>query len=97
MATLTRSEQQIAFFETFGYLGLPGILRDRIGSVIDDFEALWAERGGGHGGRAHDGEARSCIAPFIDQSENLSALLDDPRIRSIGAQLLGDMSEPARG
>ena len=39
---------------------------------------FWGERGGGHNGRPHEGTARSCIVPFIDQSEYLSSLLDDP-------------------
>ena len=84
------TDQQITFFNTFGYLGLPGLMQDRIENIIHDFEVLWDERGGGHGGRQHDGTARSCIAPFIDQSEALSALLDDPRITAIASQLLGN-------
>ena len=46
---------------------------------------MWQERGGGH-----DGTARSCIVPFIDQSEYLSGLLDDSRINGILSSLLGD-------
>ena len=84
------TNRQITFFNMFGYLGLPGLMKDRIGAIIDDFEALWAEHGGGHGGRPHEGIARSVIAPFIDQSEKLSALLDDPRIMAIASQLLGN-------
>ena len=84
------TDQQITFFNTFGYLGLPGLMKDRIAQIINDFEALWAERGGGHAGKPHEGKARSCIAPFIDQSVQLSTLLDDPRIIAIAAQLLGD-------
>jgi len=84
------TETQIRFFDTFGFLALPGALSDRIDQVIADFEALWESRGGGHAGRPHDGTARSCIAPFIDQSAALSALVDDPRVRGIATSLLGD-------
>lgn len=84
------SEEQIRFFQTFGYLGFPGLMADRIGEIIDAFEAVWSERGGGHGGQPHDGTARSCIVPFIDQSEVLSSLLDDPRILALAKTLLGD-------
>ncbi|MGY8827271.1 MAG: phytanoyl-CoA dioxygenase family protein [Candidatus Latescibacterota bacterium] len=37
-----------------------------------------------------NGRARSCIVPFIDQSEYLSALLGDGRIDGILSSLLGD-------
>jgi len=89
MEILPLAEAQIRFFDTFGFLALRGAFADRIQTVIADFEALWESRGGGHGGRPHDGTARSCIAPFIDQSEALSALVDDPRIRGIAISLLG--------
>ena len=84
------TEQQIRFFDTFGYLGFPGLLADRAQGIIDAFEADWAERGGGHDGRPHEGTARSCIVPFIDQHEYLCTLLDDPRILAIGESLLGE-------
>jgi hypothetical protein len=84
------TEQQVRFFDTFGYLGLPGLLADRIAEITRAFEAVWEERGGGHAGRPHDGAARSCIVPFIDQHETLCSLLDDPRILAIGNSLLGE-------
>lgn len=84
------SDQQVDFFETFGFLGFPGLLADRIDRVIEDFEALWARHGGGHNGRPHEGTARSCIVQFVDRSEGLASLLDDPRIEGIGASLLGE-------
>lgn len=88
METLT--EQQLDFFHTFGYIGFPGLLADRIDAIIDAFEALWGSRGGGHNGKPHEGVARSCIAPFIDQDPYLSSLLDEPRILAIGKELCGD-------
>ncbi|MAE62638.1 MAG: hypothetical protein CMJ18_00065 [Phycisphaeraceae bacterium] len=84
------SPEQIAFYETFGYLAFPGLVADRIDEIVDAFEAVWRERGGGHDGRPHDGKQRSCIVPFIDQSATLSALLDDSRIAGIASSLLGD-------
>jgi hypothetical protein len=84
------TEQQLSFFETFGFLAFPGLLADRADQIIRDFEALWESRGGGHYGQPHDGKRRSCIAPFIDQSEALSTLIDDPRIIGIATSLLGD-------
>ena len=84
------TEQQLAFVDTFGYLGFPGLLKDRIDEIIDAFESVWTERGGGHDGRPHDGTARSCIVPFIDQHPVLSSLIDDPRVNGIFSSLLGD-------
>ena len=84
------TDQQIQFFHTFGYLGFPGLLADRAEEIIDAFEAVWTEHGGGHNSAPHDGQARSCIVPFIDQHEVLCSLLDDPRILAIAKPLLGD-------
>ena len=84
------NQQQLNFFDTFGYLALPGLLADCIDEITDAFEQVWAERGGGHAGQPHDGQRRSCIVPFIDQHERLCALLDDPRIEGLLASLLGD-------
>jgi hypothetical protein len=82
--------QQLAFFDAFGYLSFPGLLADCVDKMISEFEAIWAAQGGGHCGRAHNGKQRSCIFPFPDQSEYLSALLDDPRIHDIAAGICGD-------
>jgi hypothetical protein len=82
--------EQLRFFDTFGYLAFPGLIVDRIPQVIEAFESVWAGRGGGHDGKPHDHQARSCIVPFIDQSAELSSLLDDPRIHGIAGSLLGD-------
>jgi hypothetical protein len=90
MEIVPLTDQQKAFFETFGYLGFPGLLADRIDTILQEFEAVWQGRGGGHNGRPHDGKRRSCIVPFIDQSEYLCTLLDDPRILGIATSLLGD-------
>src|ERR1041385_8787551 len=84
------TEQQLRFFETYGYLGFPGLMADRIDEIIQEFEGVWQGRGGGHDGKPHDGKRRSCIVPFIDQNAYLSSLLDDPRIHGIAASLLGD-------
>jgi hypothetical protein len=86
----TLTDHQINFFKTFGYLSFPGLMADRAEGIVSAFEAVWEEHGGGHNGRPHEGTARSCIVPFIDQSEYLSSLLDDPRILGIATTLLGD-------
>ncbi len=90
MYRLQLTPQQLAFMDVFGYLVFPGLLSDRIDRVIEEFEGVFVSHGGGHFGRPHDGSARSCILPFIDQSEYLASLIDDPRIDGIFASLLGD-------
>lgn len=84
------TQQQMNFMDTFGYLMFPGLLKDRIDDIIKAFHAIWDERGGGMDGIAHKGDRRSVIVPFIDQSEYLCSLLDDPRINGIFSSLLGD-------
>ena len=81
--------QQIDFFHTFGYLGLSSLLSDRSEEITAAFEEIWAQNGGGHNGQPHNGQARSCIVPFIDQHETLCSLLDDSRILGIAEPLLG--------
>jgi ectoine hydroxylase-related dioxygenase (phytanoyl-CoA dioxygenase family) len=90
MGNTRLTEQQLAQFDTFGYLGFPGLLADRAAAIIEEFETLWAKHGGGHAGKPHDGQARSAMVQFLDQSEYLSTLLDDPRIHDLAASLLGD-------
>ena len=76
--------------DTFGFLLFPGLLKHKIDRIDEEFEAVFAKHGGGHGGDPHDEKSRSCIVPFIDQSEYLSALIDDPNIEGIFASLLGE-------
>jgi hypothetical protein len=78
------TQGQKAFFETFGYLHLPGLLADRIDWITDEFEAVWRDRG-----VTHDPARRTCLVPFIDQRESFCTLIDDPRIEGILDGLLG--------
>ena len=78
-------DEQVRFFETFGYVALPGLLRDEIDWITEDFEAVFAASD-----RPHDGSQRSCIVPFIDQRARLCTLLDHPAVHGLIASLLGD-------
>ena len=84
------SDDQMTFFDTFGYLYFPGLLADRIDRIIEEFEKIWSDRGGGHHGKQHDGTQRSAIFPFPDLSEYLSSLLDDPRVHDIASSICGE-------
>ena len=89
MEKLVLTPQQLNFMDLFGYLVFPGLLSDCIDRIIAEFEAVFATHGGGHNGKSHDGTARSCILPFVDQRDYLAALIDDPRIDGIFTSLLG--------
>ena len=84
------TDRQLRFFETFGFLKFPGLFAEEIDQITNAFEQVWAEHGGGPGDGGHDHEQRSAILPFIDQSEYLSSLIDDPRYEGIGSSLFGN-------
>ncbi|MCX6047841.1 MAG: phytanoyl-CoA dioxygenase family protein [Chloroflexi bacterium] len=77
--------QQKQFFDTFGYLVLPGLVKDQIGWISEEFEAVFRDRG-----VVHDGSQRSVVVPFIDQRERLCTLLDHPGIVNLISSLIGD-------
>jgi hypothetical protein len=83
------TEQQIRFFDVFGYLSLPGLFAGEAESITEAFEAVWGEHGGGHNTRPHDHRQNSALLPFIDRHPYLCSLLDDERVEAIGAGLLG--------
>lgn len=68
MDKLQLTPQQLNFMDLFGYLVFPSLLSDRIARISAEFEAVFATHGGGHNGQPHDGTARSCILPFVDQT-----------------------------
>ena len=82
--------RQRARFDTFGFLQFPGLFAAEAEAIIEAFEAVWRAHGGGRDRQPHTGQRRSIMVPFIDQSEHLSALIDDPRIAGIAADLLGE-------
>jgi hypothetical protein len=79
------TSQQLHFFETFGFIVLPGLLKDDIAWVIEEFERVFRER---H--VQHDYTRRSCVFPIIDQNERLCTLLDHPKIDGLISSILGE-------
>ena len=79
------SQQQRDHFETFGYLVLPALMSEEISWIIEEFEAVFQNRG-----VVHDGTKRSVVVPFIDQREKLCTLLDNPKMHGLISGLLGD-------
>ena len=80
---LTTEQQN--FFETFGFLQFPGLLRDQIESITQEFCGVFDDNG-----IEHDASKRTCLVPFIDRREKLCALLDDERVIAIADGLLGE-------
>lgn len=76
--------QQRAFFETYGILRLPGLLKNEVAGIIAEFETVFAAHG-----RHADGTRRRTIVPFVDQSADLCRLLDHPGILAAVGNLIG--------
>ena len=75
---------------------MPGLFAEDIGEITAAFEEVWTRRGDtiaalmhGEPRRPHTGDSRSFLVPFIDQSERLAQLLDDPRLEGTVASLCG--------
>ena len=88
------SEEQVNFFNLFGYLVLPGLFSaSEVTDITREFEKTFAEAGSDviewkH--QAHHGYKRRVLPQFIDRSARLSAMIDDPRIHNIFSALCGD-------
>jgi len=87
---MTPTKQQLAFFDTFGFIKFTGAFTDEADKIMDAFEGIWADHGGGHHGEAHDYKQRSAILPFIDQSEYLSSVIDHSLVDGFLSAVLGD-------
>ena len=84
------NQEQLTFFDTFGFLTFPGLFAAEADVIIERFEKVWADHGGGHFGNPHDRERRSAFIQFIDHDEDLSSLIDDPRLDEMVGSLLGE-------
>ena len=91
-APFALTTQQKNFFETFGYLKLPGLLADVIGNIGQHFDKLfiahnpevvdWLHE-------AHYMKSRFVLMHFIEREPELASLLEDPRIHGLFLSLLG--------
>ncbi len=86
---MTPTKEQLAFFDTFGFIRFPSAFKDETDRIIEAFEEIWISHGGGHNEETHDYKRRSAIVPFIDQSEYLSSLIDHPLIDGFASAVLG--------
>lgn len=73
---------QLAFFADFGYLIVPGIVRDEIPWLRSEFDALL---------RDPDGTpSRRGIVPYVESTARLRSLLEHPRLGRVIADLAGE-------
>ena len=77
------TEQQCAFFETFGFLVFPQMLADDLPWINQGFEEVFAARA-----EAHDGTRRTIAG--TDSSALLCTLLDHPKVVEAASSLMGD-------
>jgi hypothetical protein len=94
------SSGQQNHFETFGFLKLPGLFADEIDTIIEGFEEVFAEAEDAQWLSNRDplhytddpehAEQKRLILPFfVERSDKLRWLLDDPRLRGVVDSLLG--------
>jgi ectoine hydroxylase-related dioxygenase (phytanoyl-CoA dioxygenase family) len=99
MATATMlTPQQVRYYETFGYLKLPGLFRDEIDQIVTAFDDVFAQDEGAKLETYFElhGERRRVLIPqFVDRSPVLAALREDPRTVETVTTLLGSGYEYA--
>ena len=72
------AQEQIDFFQTFGYLHFPALFSpDEVAWICEEFEYSIQHFGSGNG---HDGSSRTMFGGPIEHRPRLCALLDDARI-----------------
>jgi hypothetical protein len=91
--------QQVAFFDTFGFLKLPGLFRSEVGELTAAFEEVFAATpepmvlSNNPYHRARDPQfedaPRLTIPLFIEQHASLDPIRTDPRVVGIASSLLG--------
>ena len=93
------SEQQITFFQTFGFLRLPGLFAADGPALTEAFESVFADEENPRidlGDVAvHGHRPRLTIPAFVDRHPTLAALRTDPRVVALVEALLGPGFEDA--
>jgi hypothetical protein len=86
------SPQQVAYFNTFGFLHLPRLFSGDINKITDAFERVFADPGHERYEMReliHGENLRVTITGFIENDPVLSELGSDPRVRAIVEGLIG--------
>jgi Phytanoyl-CoA dioxygenase (PhyH) len=89
----TLTEQQLRFFDVFGYLSLPGIFADEIDKISAHFDMLFQSRSDEvvdwvH--ETHENRLRRYITKATEKDAYLASLLNDHRITGAATSILGD-------
>jgi hypothetical protein len=87
------SADQLAFFETFGFLRLPGLFLGEIDQINQGFERVFANDEHVRMEtfeELHGGDRRLIVPQFITKDPYLAGLLDDPRVTGIVSSVLGE-------
>lgn len=79
------TKDQIDFFNIFGFIKFPGLFKEDIGWITEEFHKVFD-----NANVLHTGEKPSNVDPFIDKSAKLATLIYDKRIEGICTALLGD-------
>jgi ectoine hydroxylase-related dioxygenase (phytanoyl-CoA dioxygenase family) len=83
---VTRLTRRRKFFDTFGFLHLPGLLIHDIDWITSEFDAIWARRSDVH----HDGSHRTIFPDsFLNASDVLARLIEYPVLSELCEELLG--------
>ena len=80
---LTKAE--VAFFETFGYLHLPGYMSEELDWIAEEHAKLFVEFD-----VAPDGERTVDLIPFIALSDRFIRLLEHPKVLGALTPLVGE-------
>ena len=79
------SSQEIAFFETFGYLVAKGLFSQKEMKIIqEESDSILDED---RGGEKFSGEGRQAVLGFVERRPFLSTLPSDERIFDTGTQI----------
>jgi Phytanoyl-CoA dioxygenase (PhyH) len=92
------TQQQVKFFDTFGFLKLPGLFRDDIDEINTAFDEVFAIESHPRMEtyvELHGEERRQIIPQFVTKHPRLDQLRSDPRVTGIVTSLLGERHEYA--
>jgi hypothetical protein len=81
------TDSDVAFFEVFGYLHIPGFFADEARWISDEFDAAWAARTD----VVHDGSRRTTYpATFVGATPRLATLIEHAQVAAVCRALLGE-------